>query len=477
MAVTDRLQRLLSLRPTLRGPEELEFLPAALEIVETPASPAGRAIMLAICFFFLAALTWAWFSHVDIIVTAQGKIIASGRTKVIQPLEIGVVRAVRVAEGDHVRAGDVLVEIDDTNSSADIIRWQAARRRAQLDNARLSALLGLSAEDPFAALEQLYPAQAAAARAQMEAQRSEQKAKIDKFDHWLVQKRAELGQVQAAIAKIDEMMPLVNERAQIRRSMLANQFGSRYLYLDAQQQVVELTNERVLQSRKLAEKTAEIEALERQKVEAQAEFSKSLRADLAKAGQDLVEAGTELAKAEQRQRAQTLTAPVDGVVTQLAVHTIGAVVTPAQQLMMLVPLDGPLEIEAVIGNKDVGFVEAGQPTEVKVEAFTFTRYGLLHGLVREVSTDAVPEPRAEANGAGTGTRSPGDEPTEVARSSQLVYVSHITLEQTSMVINGRQMPLVPGMAVTAEIKTGDRRVLDYLLSPLRQHAHDGLRER
>lgn len=150
---------------------------------------------------------------------------------------------------------------------------------------------------------------------------------------------------------------------------------------------------------------------------------------------------------------------------------------PSQQLMMLVPNDGRLEIEAVIGNKDVGFVETGQPAEVKIEAFTFTRYGLLHGVVREVSTDAVPEPRAEANASGTGTRSPGDEPTEVARSSLLVYASHIALEQTSMDINGRHMPLVPGTAVTAEIKTGERRVLDYLLSPLRQYAHDGLRER
>ena len=462
-----------------RNRDDLEFLPAALEIVETPASPVGRAIALAICAFFLVAALWSYFSHVDIISTAPGKIITTGRTKVIQPIEIGTVRAIRVEEGQHVQAGDVLIELDPTNNAADSTRFESTRLRAQLDIARLTGLMPMaSTADPFIDLEKAHPQEVVSERSHMQAQRAEHVAKLAGIDQGLSQKRAEKGQVEAGLSKIDSTLPLAAERAKIRRDLLAIEYSSKYNYLQDEQHLVELTNERVVQTHKLEEANAAITALERQKAEITAEFEKTLLADLSKAQQQLAEAEGELTKARQRTGLQTLTAPVDGVVQQLAVHTLGGVVTPAQQLMMVVPSGSALEVEAVISNKDVGFVTPGQLVEIKVETFTFTRYGLLQGVVREVSTDSVPDPHSSAQSAAThGTVSPADDMSQIDRPNQLVYIARISLDQTSMDIDGHQVSLSPGMAVTAEIKTGRRRVFDYLLSPLRQYAHDGLRER
>jgi hemolysin D len=180
-------------------------------------------------------------------------------------------------------------------------------------------------------------------------------------------------------------------------------------------------------------------------------------------------------KANERTRLQILAAPVDGVVQQLAVHTVGGVVTPAQTLLAVVPNDSPLEIEAMVSNRDIGFVQAGQDVEIKVDTFNFTRYGLLHGNVLSVSRDSISREKPQDKNANNPAAS-GD-----ARSSppgqELSYAARISLDRTEMKVDDNMVNLMPGMAVTTEIKTGSRRVITYLLSPLLRYGHDSLRER
>jgi hemolysin D len=173
---------------------------------------------------------------------------------------------------------------------------------------------------------------------------------------------------------------------------------------------------------------------------------------------------------------QLLSAPVDGVVQQLAVHTVGGVVTPAQTLLVVVPSDSHLEIEAMVSNRDIGFVHEGQDAEIKIDTFNFTRYGLLHGKVQSVSRDAIirdkaQEPNAEKKAPGT------DDASSEPKGQELSYVARVSMDRTEMRIDDKMMELSPGMAVTVEIKTGSRRVISYLLSPLLRYGHDSLRER
>jgi HlyD family type I secretion membrane fusion protein len=457
-----------------RRPVEREFLPAALEIVESPASPTLRVTALLIAVFLASVVTWSYFGHVDIIATAPGKVIARSRTKVVQPHDASVVRAIHIADGDKVEAGQVLIELDPTMSSADQLRYSDILVQARLDQARLRALLDPANSAAFAGVAA--PAElVATAQARLEAEQREQAAKVAKLDHQVAQKHAEQAQIEAEIAKIDMALPLVRERAAIRAEGLKSGYGNKLDLLTQTQQVVELEHQRNVLQRKHDEIDATLAELAALRKQTEAEFRRNALTDLAKADREATEASGELAKATERTRLQTLTAPVAGMVQDLTVHTLGGVVTPAQQLLRIVPSGGGIEVEAVIANQDVGFVELGQEAEIKIETFPFTRYGLIPGHVRAIARDSIDEPQSAQR--RQGSRSASDEPGNLERSHQLVYVALIALAETSLIVDGKPLELAPGMAVTAEIKTGKRRVLDYLLSPFHRYSHDVLRER
>ncbi|MBV9218019.1 MAG: HlyD family type I secretion periplasmic adaptor subunit [Methylobacteriaceae bacterium] len=461
-----------------RRDDEREFLPAALEIIETPASPVGRTLATAIVAFFCVALAWSWFGHVDIIATAQGRLMPSGKVKLVQPLEAGIVRGIYVQDGDRVAAGDLLIELDATVTSAERDRVAHDLMSAKLDVARLAALKrgfesGEAADGFFAAPEGAPAPELAMARAAMQAQAAEQAAKLAALDREIDQKRAESEEVGANIDKLEATLPLLDEKERLRTRLLALEYGNRFAYLDARQQLLEAQHDLVMQRRRAVETDAARAALEGQRDQARQEYAHKVLADLAEAEQKASQLTQDLVKAERKAVETKLRAPISGVAQQLAVHTIGGVVTPAQQLMVIVPEGEALIAEATVSNRDVGFVHTGQEVEVKVETFNFTRYGLMHGHVVDISRDVVTADKREPDRGGEGA---GDAKEDSAGGSP-TYVARVALDGTSMMVDGRSEPLRPGMAVTAEIKTGSRRILDFLLSSLRQYGQEAIRER
>ena len=460
---------------------ELEFRPAAVEILETPASPMGRAIGATIILFFAVAIGWATVGHVDIIATASGKIVPTGRTKTVQPLEPGIVEAILVRDGDHVVAGQVLIVLDRTVTGAERNHIAHDLRVARLDVARLAALQrGLEAgtgPEGFAPPADAPAAQVARARATMVAQAAEQDAKLASIDQQIAQKLAESETTAATIAKLQASLPLVEEEAEVRRKAMMLEYGNRIAHLEAETHATEQRHEIIVQQRHAAESAAARQALQRQREQAAAEYEHQILSDLADAEQKVAELTEDLAKAEQKVGQQVLRAPEDGTVQQLAIHTVGGVVTPAQQLMMIVPADSRLEAEAMISNRDIGFVRAGEPAEIKIDTFNFTRYGLLHGEVLDVSQDAIvhdkPADKSGPQKPPQGALADTSEP----QGQELVYSARVSLDRTQMQIEDKLVNLAPGMAVTVEIKTGSRRVIEYLLSPLLRYKQESLRER
>jgi hemolysin D len=459
-----------------RRRDELAFLPAALEIVETPPSPIGRAIVYTVVAVFAAAIAWASIGTVDIVAMAPGKIIPSGRTKTIQPFETGVVRAIHVRDGQSVKTGDVLIELDPTMNAAELGHLKSDLVGAQLEAARLYA--ALSQDDPLGAFKP--PADALGPLIEMQrrllaSQVAEQKAKLASTDGQIAQKEAERATIKASIDKLKATIQPLQERVDIRRIMFSKELGSKLIYLQELQDLVGQQKEVLVQESRLSESDSAIAALQEARSKTVAEYEHGLLDDLAKAEQKAVGLAQDVIKAEQRTSLQKLTAPVDGVVQQLAVHTIAGVVTPAQQLMVIVPAESQLEIEAMISNRDVGFVEAGQEAAIKIDTFNFTRYGLLHGTVLTVSNDAIQRDRPQ-------DKQPDKPQTAEAGSSEpkgqeLVYAARVSLDRVRMQVEDKTVNLSPGMAVTVEIKTGSRSILSYLLSPLLRYKHDSLRER
>jgi len=430
---------------------EREFLPAALEAVETPAPALPRAVLWAIVAALSFAISWAWVGKIDMVAVAPGKVIAADKTKVIQQVEVGIVKRILVTDGQKVKAGEVLIELDAAATGADTERQREALMAARLEAARNDALeRGTSLKAPAGAGKAQVEAEARA----MATQSQEQRAKLAELDAEITRRTAELNSVKELAAKLAQTLPIAQRRAEDYKRLYDQKFVSEHGYLEREQARIENEGDLAYQEARVQQLAAAIEEVRRKLDSLVAEFERtavSAKVDADKRARLLAQ---ELVKAETRQHQQTLTSPVDGVVQQLAVHTVGGVVTPAQTLMVIAPSDYQAEVEAMLENRDVGFVRAGQHVEVKVDTFPFTRYGTIPGTVTFVSSDAVQD---EKRG--------------------LVFQARVKLDKPALRVDERDVSLTPGMAVTAEIATARRRVIDFFLDPVRKITGEALIER
>jgi hemolysin D len=411
------------------------------------------------------------------VAAATGKIVPSGRTKVIQPFETGVVRSIRVQDGQAVKAGDVLVELDPTVNAAERDHLQNDLLAEQLNAARLRAALAAvgDLEADFVAPAGADPVLVGTQRQLLLNQVNEHRAKIASLARQQAQKEAEQDTIGATIHKLEATIPVVQQRVDIRKTLMERELTSKITYFEILQLLVEQQEELSVQKSHLNEAAAAVAAIRETRGQAVAEYRKSLSDELAKAEQKANGLTQDLIKAERKTTLQRLAAPVDGVVQQLAIHTVGGVVTPAQALLVIVPNDSRLEIEAMVSNRDIGFIHTGQEAQIKIDTFNFTRYGLLHGEVLSVSQDAIirDQPQDRSGDRRQGAQNDSSEP----KGQELNYGARISLDRTKMQVEERMVDLSPGMAVTVEIKTGTRTILSYVLSPLLRYQKEVLRER
>lgn len=445
-------------RAELAGParlaDEVAFLPAALSLQETPAHPAPRRLAYILMCLFTLAIIWSIFGEVDIVAVAPGRIIVSDRTKVIQPLEASLVKAVLVKDGDKVQAGQVLVELDPTLAAADKASVQEQLNTTISEEVRTKALLLLlSKQKPLAQVLQGLEVDLPT-KIHLLSEWQDISAKISKLDAESLRRQAEIATVKASIAKLEATVPMAQSREADFTKLVYQGFISSHATQDKTRERVELERDLATQSARLAEVVASATETERAKIAYRAETARQLEDRYAQAHTRRIQLDTDHSKAAIRQRQTYLIAPVDGVVQQLAIHTVGGVVTSAQTLMVVVPDSAVVTAEIAIANQDIGFVNQGQSAQVKLETFSFTKYGTVTALVANVSADAV---------------------TDEKKGSY--YPATLTLNQKNMLIDGKQILISPGMSVTAEITTGKRRVIEFLLSPVQKMGSESLRER
>ncbi|PSJ40788.1 HlyD family type I secretion periplasmic adaptor subunit [Allosphingosinicella deserti] len=441
---------------TRRPQEEYEFLPAALEITETPPSPGLRILMLLLCSLFAIALLWSFIGKVDVVAVATGKTLPVANVKVIQPVEIGSVRAIHVRNGQRVRKGQLLIELDPTLAGAEEDQATQGLLSAQIARARNDALLAhlTGGSERFVAPPGT-PADVARTQTLLiQSAIAEYEAERASLTQSRAEHLAELAGSNAEIQKLRQTLPLIDQQLEARRDLAAKGHFPKLKVLEYEQLRVEHIQNIAVQESVAAKARAAIANLDAQVAKLRQTFAKQASSDLSTAEDESSLRGSELRKSERRRFLQQLRSPVDGTVQQLAVHTVGGVVQPAQALMVIVPSGTDIEVEAQILNKDIGFVREGQAVRVKFEAFPFTDYGLLDGVVETISRDAIQDEKIG-----------------------LVYAARIKLNRNYLTIRGRRQPIGPGMAVQAEVKTAKRRIIQYLLSPISQTIDEAGRER
>jgi hemolysin D len=392
---------------------------------------------------------------------------------VIQPLETGVVKAIRVRDGQRVSAGEVLIELDPIATQAELGRVTNDLTTERLNIARYRAAL----TDPESAGDRFEPpADAAPQLVEMHRQFlgslvGEQAAKIAEIDGQLEQKQAERDTIAGTMDKLTETIPLLQQRVDTHKYLYERQLTSKITYLTELQDLVGQRHDLEISKVRVRQADAVISALRDTRKKAEAEYRRTLFDQLAKAEQKEAALVQDVVKAQRIANLKQLVSPVDGVVQQLAIHTIGGVVTPAQSLAVVVPAESGLEIEAMISNRDIGFVAPGQEAAIKIDTFNFTRYGLLHGRILSISRDSIAQEASSASANRDSAR-----PAET-KAPELNYSARVSLEQTQLPVDGKLVDITAGMTATVEIRTGSRRIIGYLLSPIARYKQEMLRER
>lgn len=460
-----------------------EFLPAALELLETPPSPIAMSMLLSICLLVAAGITWSWFSQIDIVSVSQGKVQSAGRVKIVQPLEGGKVREIRVQNGSEVREGDILVEMEDSEAVAEFRALMAAHgaveaeslRRAEAIKAATMRRLSERPSVPWPGFieqrqrdreERVLMGDLAQLRAAWEGVQAQRR-----------QKEAEAQRLGETIHAQEALVGLQQERVDMRRSLEAMRSGTRASVIDALETMQMQRTQLAQQKGQLAEAQAAMDVADAEAARLFDNFiaeNLQKRAEADKVSDDLAQ---KLVKARQRVANATIVASVSGTVQALTLTTRGQVVQAGEEIMRIVPAGEAVEVEAYLPNKDIGFVRAGQEAVIKVEAFPFTHYGVLPARVVRVSREAIPEPDATAQEANPtrGGRAVGAGGAQ--RVQNLVFPVTLKLERAELGAGEERVSISNGMAVTVEIRTGQRRVIDFIVSPLSEIGSRALRER
>ncbi|WP_173497200.1 HlyD family type I secretion periplasmic adaptor subunit [Shewanella sp. ISTPL2] len=462
--------------------EKLAFLPAALEIQAAPPAKWSRSLLWIIIALMVTLIVWASWAEIDIIATAQGKIVPSGKVKIIQPLETGVVKTIFVKEGQHIKAGDKLIALDNTSSQADADRLSSelqgyiddlARQNAFL--AKLDAVVSSAIVDKdvntigsSAALSKSTLSTAIAPsiatskipllptnqRLLLESVWQEYQSKLNSFTSEITKLMAEKKSISIDVGRIEKTLPLVIERERSYFTLLETSAVSRNQYLELKQQRIDQEETLLLQRAKIEQINASIVSAEQNLYAYLSETRRNTLQEINQLTRQSESAKQELTKANRLTQLRVLISPVDGVVEELVIATIGGIVTPAQELLKIVPNEQQLEVEAGLLNKDIGFVHVGQIAEIKIDSFPFTKYGVIDGEVTDISADAV-----EHEQLG------------------LLFPLKASLATDEINVNGKGVKLKPGMSVTVEVKTGTRRLMEFLLAPLMRGVSEGARER
>lgn len=437
-------------------PDETRFLPAALEIIETPVSPTARVTAWVLLGAIVFTLAWMILGKVDIVVSAPGRLSPAAGVKLIQPAEAGIVRAILVRDGQRVRAGQSLVQLDPTIPAAEAAQARKALEAASLEAARARAILGgldgrgFDYAAPAGASREVVEVQAALARAQLSDIEATIRARRDD-QHAATASRQ---QAQIQVAKLTETLPLIDQQIAANEELLSKGYVSKLRVLEMRRQRLALERERDAAMREAARTTAQLARSASSVAQTAAEERARVLDALARAETEIKLRREELTKATQRSELKTLVSPVDGTVAQLAIHTVGGVVEPAKPIMIVVPRNDVLVADVRIPNRDIGFVAPGQEVTIKVDAFPFTQHGTLKGRIETIASDAVSDEKLG-----------------------LVYPARIAMDAPDGGGRNGQIRIAAGMQVTSDIRTGRRSILSYVLSPIDQARQEAGRER
>lgn len=437
---------------------QYEFLPAAEEIIETPAAPFGAVVIWLTTILLALALAWAYLGQIDIVAVGNGRVSTEGSVKIVQSASYGVVKRITVQEGQRVHKGDVLVELDKTTAEKELATTAQSLNIARAERDILRRLaMGNGADDIInsagvsdeakAVFREFTASQLALASAKEQAL----KGSIASHQRQLQFNQQTKDQLEGEVQKLKDRQTKVKQKLEsanaIERIRLQNELDT------LEQRITTANSAATSQGQQVLQSQLTLAQAQSQSQVSLAETNSSIGGQVIAQEQRIAELENNLAKAKRALEQTTITAPVDGTILALNTRTIGGVVNVAERIAQIVPDNDLLYVDVTLDNQDVGFVRVGQRVVIKVATYPFQRYGYLEGTVENISPDAIQD---EKKG--------------------LVYKAKVKLSGANSSKKNR-LKLLPGMSVSAEITTGKRRIIEFFLDPLMTHVDDSLKVR
>ena len=441
-----------------------QFLPAYLRIQREPPSPLPRRLLYCLLALLVCVALWTVLGRLDIIASADGKLVPRTYLKVVQPADGGVVREILVEEGTIVLAGQPLLRLDPSIAEADTRALQHELAFRALQARRIEAEL---ADDALVRLPDDPPDLWTRVEAQFQADRKAYHDAVALESANVARLDKELRAASEALTKLQRTVPIYRSTAQRFDTLRREGFVSELYQLERERELIEKDQDLRAQDYTVEALRASLDQARSRLRQVTSTYRQQLHAERAGVEPLLKKATEELAKQQYRNGLVELTAPHAGVVKDLAAHTPGTVVAPGAVLLTLVPHGEELQADVMIRNLDVGFVRVGQSAKVKLVAYPFQKYGTIRGTVLRVTPDA-----SETIGGR-----PDEVDSEGKSTSHSAYRARIVLSSQRLTLEGVDLALVSGMQVTAEINLGDRTVLEYVLAPVQKAWMEAARER
>lgn len=424
-----------------------EFRPLLVEIEERPTSPLGRGLLWTILAFMVITTLWLFLAKIDVVVTARGKVIPSGEIKVLQPIETGVISSISVIEGDYVTKGQILMEIDPSVTDTNLDSKLKNLELLDVEMARLTALVKN---------EEFYPSKITNDKNLLSTQKLIYDTKRSGYHQQLQLVTQQINQVGSQKKSITENIDRVKKLSDSAIARAERLFEVRDLitqeeYESACKDVIEYEEQTLVKVHEVNELDSKQTELIEQILFITQDYKNKLLEELTEKRKEATMLQVEIKSIEFKQSKQRLISPVDGYIGKLHVHTVGGVVTPAEKLITVIPKDAPLIIKATVLNQDSGFIKKGMQTAVKIDTFDFQKYGMIHGVVSHKADDSIDDEKLGP-----------------------VYEIYIEPKEHFLTVNSEKVFLRSGMSVTAEMKVGKRRVIEFFLYPLIKYLDEGM---
>lgn len=430
------------------------FLPSHLALLKSPPSYLALMTAIIISVGILLAISWSYIGKLDIQATAQGRLIVSGRTQIIQAFELSRLRHIYVADGQKVNKGDPLLSVDVLGINQDILNLTYQINFQQIEKIVHHSLLNQQSPELNNKFASLLPIEQQRAIQSYQSLQKEYDALTTEINNEIAINRANYSARKLELKDVNLLLINIRKRLAAHSALNDKQLISQKEFLEQERELLHTQKEKTMKLSELSILDSQHHALQEKLNRLQTQKSQEWHEKYRQAEFKHASAEQELLKNQEREQLEIIRSPVDGTIQQLATYTLGAVLQPAQQLMVIVPSNDVQLAEVKILNKDIGFIREGQSATVKIDAFPYTRYGTIEGKVLSISRDSTQDEQLG-----------------------LVFLGQISLNKKSLLVENNDIELTPGLSVTTEIKTEKRRVIDYLLSPIQEYTSTAMREK